>query len=158
MREKLSQTDNPSKRLKSRALYYLAKREYSASELKEKLKTFTIELNLNQDDLGNLIAELQKQNLQSDDRFCESYINSKKNKFGILRLQHDLAQKGISEDIISIYINSLRDDEYNFALGVWQKKFDAPAKDQNEKAKQIRFMQGRGYGYEIINKIINKQK
>jgi regulatory protein len=154
-RGKLSQIDNPSKRLRSRALYYLAKREYSAYELKEKLKTFTIELDLSQEDLRNLIAELQEQNLQSDDRFCESYINSKKSKFGALKLQHELTQKGVSEDIISNYISDLRDDEYNFALSVWKKKFDSPAKNQNEKAKQIRFMQSRGFGFEIIKKIIN---
>ena len=40
------------------------------------------------------------------------------------------------------------------AKALWLKKFGQPAQDEKEKAKQVRFLQARGFGFDIIRKII----
>jgi len=44
--------------------------------------------------------------------------------------------------------------EYDLALQVWNKKYSHVTQNINEKAKQIRFMQSRGFSFETIKKII----
>ena len=81
------QADDPLKRLKNRALYYLAKREYGFVELVNKIKPFaTDELDLNLDSCYQIVEELKQKGLQSDYRFCESYINSKKESLAFKKL------------------------------------------------------------------------
>jgi regulatory protein len=40
------------------------------------------------------------------------------------------------------------------ARSVWQRKFAAPPQDQQEKAKQVRFLQSRGFSMDVIFKVM----
>ena len=148
------QANEADKKLRNRALYYLAKREYSFQELVNKTLNYAEELGLNKKDCEFIISKLREQNLQLDQRFCESYINSKKNKFGAQKIVFELTQKGVSEDLVATFIGELVNNEYDLALQVWNKKYSHVTQDINEKAKQIRFMQSRGFSFETIKKII----
>jgi regulatory protein len=149
------QANDPLKRLKNRALYYLAKREYGFVELINKIKSFaTDELNLNLDSCYQIVEELKKKGLQSDYRFCESFVNSKKRKFGLQKISYELKQKQIDDFLIEEFIDALRDEEYESARLVWKKKYTSLSSDLNEKNKQIKFMQNRGFSFDTIKKII----
>ena len=150
----IPQANDADKKLRNRALYYLAKREYSFQELVNKTLNYAEELGLNKKDCEFIISKLREQNLQSDQRFCESYINSKKNKFGAQKIVFELTQKGVSEDLVATFIGELVNNEYDLALQVWNKKYSHVTQDINEKAKQIRFLQSRGFSFETIKKII----
>jgi regulatory protein len=39
---------------------------------------------------------------------------------------------------------------------VWEKKFGQPPTTEQEKAKQIRFMQSRGFGWEVIKLVMTE--
>ena len=69
---KMMQANNELKKLRNRALYYLAKREYGYQELIEKIKPYSSELNLDNDSLHQVVNELKDKNLQSDKRFTSS--------------------------------------------------------------------------------------
>jgi regulatory protein len=149
------QADDPLKRLKNRALYYLAKREYGFVELINKIKPFaTDELDLNIDSCYQIVEDLKLKGLQSDYRFCESYINSKKRKFGHQKISYELKLKEIDDFLIEEFIEVLRDEEYESARMVWEKKYSSQPTDLNEKNKQIKFMQNRGFSFDTIKKII----
>ena len=149
------QANDPLKRLKNRALYYLAKREYGFVELINKIKSFaTDELNLNLDSCYQIVEELKTKGLQSDYRFCESFVNSKKRKFGLQKISYELKQKEIDDFLIEEFVDALRDEEYESARLVWQKKYTSLPSDLNEKNKQIKFMQNRGFSFDTIKKII----
>ena len=70
------------------------------------------------------------------------------------KIVFELTQKGVSEDLIATFIGELVRNEYDLALQVWNKKYSHITQDINEKAKQIRFMQSRGFSFETIKKII----
>jgi len=148
------QANESLKNLKKRALYYLAKREYSFKELIQKILKYAYEIGLSEKECFVVVEELKEKNFQSDERFCESYINSKKNKFGSQRISFDLQQKGIDQYLIDTFISELKIHEDKIASLVWSKKYNSPPANKSEENKQIRFMQSRGFSFEVIKKII----
>lgn len=129
--------------IKLKAMDLLARREHSRAELQRKLvaKGFAIA------DIQTVIDELAGQNLQSDARFTESYIRSRMNSgFGPLKIQYELRTKGINTEI-----NSNDEIWFQIAKAAWQKKFNNNvAKDLQTQAKQIRFLQHKGFTNEQI--------
>ena len=73
---------------------------------------------------------------------------------GSIKLAYDLRQRGVSDTIIKAVLNENRDSEFERAREVWQKKFGSMPADAAEKAKQIRFMQSRGFTGEVIRRTI----
>ena len=49
----------------------------------------------------------------------------------------------------------LKDEEYFFVKNIWVKKFNTIPKTNDEKLKQIRFLQSRGFDLSLIHQIIS---
>jgi len=43
------------------------------------------------------------------------------------------------------------------ARGVWQRKFGALPQDASEKARQVRFLQSRGFGFDVIFQVLRSE-
>jgi len=52
----------------------------------------------------------------------------------------------------------LKDSELETARDVWQRKFGTLPHDAKEKAKQMRFMQSRGFGFDVIFKVLDSSR
>lgn len=147
MKRKLNlQTDK--KKIRIVALDLLAQREHSRLELQNKL----LQKDFAHDEVELLLNTLIAENLLSDERFCEAFIRNRiKKGQGGLRIKEELRQRGISNELISHYLNSQNDWQEKLAI-VRRKKFgDAIPKDFKERAKQMRFLQYRGFSIEQIN-------
>lgn len=132
------------------AIRLLTNREHSCLELKNKL----LQKGLPRDKVEVVLAELQQQKLLNDNRFCEIFIRSRIGKGqGPLRIREELRQRGITNEMADQYFNDAAIDWREQILVVRQKRFGKQLpKDFNERAKQIRFLQYRGFGLEqIIN-------
>lgn len=136
--------------LRGRALQALARRELSRAELQAKLLPHVVEA----DDLAALLDDLQKRGWLSDARAMEQTVRIRSARFGTQRIAHELRQKGISEELIASSIPQMKEGELEAARNVWQKKFASPPQDQKEKAKQVRFLQSRGFSMEVIFKVM----
>jgi regulatory protein len=145
----------PEISLRARALQYLARREFSRTELRSKLLAHVqaevypgqsppIEL------LDALLDDLTARGWLSDERAATQLIHAKRSRFGTQRITRELRQKGITENIIGDALPRLKETELAAALEVWQKKFGKLPLDAKEKAKQIRFLRSRGFGFEVI--------
>jgi regulatory protein len=66
--------------LKKRALYYLGKREYSRTELGQKITRFADSLEITRQQIEQLLTELEDKDWVSDKRFVDQFIFSKKEK------------------------------------------------------------------------------
>jgi len=139
-----------AKSLRQRALDYLAKREYSYTELGKKLKTYADE----EDDIQALLDDFKARGWLSDQRFTEQIIHARKAKFGTAKIAHELREKGISDQLITDAVETLKTTELDNATEVWRKKFKAYPQTREEWAKQARFLQSRGFGFELIKKIL----
>lgn len=144
----------PAKTLRQRALDYLAKREYSCVELGQKLKAYAEE----NDDVPALLEDFKARGWLSDARFTEQIIHARQAKFGSAKIAHELREKGITDNLIADAIEQVKDNELINAAEVWRKKFKTNPQSREEWAKQARFLQSRGFGFEIIKKVLDAEE
>ncbi len=136
--------------LRERALRLLARREHSRAELVRKLG----QAGFVQNEIDPLLNEFEEKNWLSDRRFAESYVADHRARAGSVKLAYDLRQRGIDDGIIQAILSENRDSELDRAREVWRKKFPSASVSPPEKAKQMRFLQSRGFGIDVIRKVI----
>ena len=137
--------------LKSKALAFLARREHTYNELFTKLQRYTDNL----DEIRTILDDLKQRGWLSEERYIAGYISAKKNKYGSLKIRYNLQQKKVDPDLIEQILNQNSTDEYQIAHDIWQRKFGGTLpRDTKEKMRQSRFLQSRGFNYDIIKKII----
>lgn len=130
---------------------YLARREHSRFELKEKL----LRKHFDAHEVDQVLDEFHDKKLQSDERFCDAYTRMRlRLGFGPERIRMELEQKKIADELIGYCLDQYHDEFYEAARAAWQKKFKQVASDYKEKAKQQRFLQYRGFTHDMIRQII----
>lgn len=132
--------------LKARALKYLSAREHSRLELARKLARYAQE----GDDVEALLDSLEAAKLLSQSRFSESLVHRRAARFGNHRILSELHSHGIEGDALGEIKASLVQDEVSRAREVWRKKFNHAPIDAAERAKQMRFLQQRGFSQNAI--------
>lgn len=132
--------------LKARALRLLARREHSREELKRKLAVHVGE----GEDIEALLDELVKRGWLSDVRFAEQSIRAKARRFGPLKLAQQLRAKGVDEETIARGFRAAAAEGVSSMESVWQSRFHAAPADERERARQVRFLQGRGFALDDV--------
>ena len=158
--------------LKARALQLLAQREHSRVELRRKLlasasqqaaassepageSTFTrrapptAELQAHVD---ALLDELAANGQLSESRFVEARVRVRSTRHGNLRIRQELAQHGLQ--LAPEEEQALKDSEFARAKEVLARKFDAPASDAAGRARQARFLTGRGFSSDVVRRVL----
>lgn len=132
--------------LKARALKYLSAREHSRLELARKLSRYAQE----DDDVEALLDWLEAAKFLSQSRFSESLVHRRATRFGNNRILSELQTHGVDGEALSDIKASLSQDEAARACEVWRKRFGHPPADAPERAKQMRFLQQRGFSHSAI--------
>ena len=130
----------------------LAAREHSRLELTRKLAKHQFESAL----LEQVLDQLQQAGLQSDERFTESFIESRMRKGqGPVRIRQELKERGIGAGLIDRGLE-VYDDEWRSLLEqVHDSKFgSAPTRESRELAKRVRFLEYRGFPGEMIRSFL----
>lgn len=132
---------------------FLARREHSFFELSQKLSKKFPETDV--EHLTSVIKTLQDENLQSDDRFAESYVRYRRSRgFGYLHIKADLASRRVSDDTISQYL--LADDGWAAmieTLVLKKLKGDELLSFGSKEHRRImRFLTSRGFTSDQIRK------
>jgi regulatory protein len=138
--------------LKGRALRYLAAREHSRAELERKLGPHEE----TPGQLAQLLDELQAKDFISEARVVESVVNRRAARFGAARIKYELLNKGLGADAVADAVDRLRNSELERARNIWRKKFDGPALDAAGRAKQMRFLAARGFGGDVIRRVVTQ--
>lgn len=137
------------KEIKAICLRLLARREHSQLELLTKLaeKDFSVT------DIQVVIDDLESKGFQSNNRFAESYARMRFNKgFGSIKVQYELKQRGIDEFDLQAVIAENFGDEQTLIANVYQKKYAEKSEiSSKEWLKHQRFLQQRGFSYELIH-------
>lgn len=131
------------KSLRSKALTMLTRREHSQLELQQKLA----ELGADGSQIKSILDEFIAQSWQSDTRFTEVFIRSYARKGqGALNIKQQLKQRGITDkELIEPFL--AEHDWFELAQQTRQKKFgDSIPTEHKEQARQLRFLQYRGFG------------
>ncbi|PKF32355.1 regulatory protein RecX [Acinetobacter proteolyticus] len=137
-------------RLRSYAFALLTRRDYSQAELITKLNQYAV----NPEEVVKLVEELAQQNYQSDQRVAELTLASQLRKGkGLQRIKQALKAKQLDTGLITEELQDV--DWLNQAYQLKLKKFGQEvATDPKIKARQIRFLQYRGFDMGVIMKAI----
>ena len=135
--------------LRERALGLLARREHSRAELARKLAPHG-----EADEIAALLDDLERENLLSNQRYAESLAHSRAGRHGSLRLKADLRDKGVPEALVAEAVREARTSDLAAARAVWAKKFGRPPIDAAERAKQMRFLAGRGFPLDVVRRVV----
>lgn len=162
--------------LKARALKLLAQREHSRTELRRKLlphavafceakqlaateaagppgATDAVAVETPNQCLDKLLDWLEAHRYLSEERFVESRVHARAARFGNMRIKMELAQHGLVVD--SNTAAQLKASEVERARALWQRRFGGPGEDAAQRAKQMRFLAGRGFSGETIRRVVS---
>ncbi len=85
-------------------------------------------------------------------------MHARSHKFGSAKIAHELREKGVADELIAEAVSQVKENELAHAREVWRKKYDATPKSRDEWTRQARFLQSRGFGFDIIKKVLNTKK
>ena len=138
--------------LMGRALRYLSRREHSRQELRKKLLPYA-ESDI---ELDELMTKLEAQSWLSDERFAESLVRRKSERYGSLKIVDELKQQGIEGDSLIEIKERLKISDATRAWELWQRKFDSMVtKDPKEKSKQMRYLVSKGFPLSVVTRIVD---
>jgi regulatory protein len=139
--------------LRARALAWLAQREHSTHELRTKLERWAQMRgrDASAEGLEALLEALQAAGHLSDSRFVESRVHARAARLGNLRIELELRRNGVQPDEAVRQV--LRASELERARAVWARRFGQPPADRAERARQARFLAGRGFSADSIRRV-----
>lgn len=149
----------PPSSLQARAVGWLAQREHSRSELRRKLLRVLRQPQAEaepvsdaEEQVDRLLDALQREGLLSEQRFIDSRVRVRAPGQGTQRIQMELARHGLKLQAQSL--QQLRDTELQRATLLWQRRFASVPQDARERARQMRFLAGRGFSGDVIRHVL----
>lgn len=161
--------------IKVRALQWLAQREHSPHELRDKLLRLMARKppaggvapvahgSVGRDPAGGPAADpeaevdtllqwLTARGYLSSERFVESRVQARQARFGNLRIRQELQQHGLKLDAGSR--QALQISEEQRARELWLRKYGQAAGDAPARIRQLRFLAGRGFSMEVARRVV----
>jgi regulatory protein len=101
-------------------------------------------------------SALIAQGVLSDERFAETLVRSRRRRgYGPVRIRKELSDKGLAAEAVDRSVDIRNGDWIDEIERVRRKKFgDQPPRRFEERAKQARFLQYRGFTYEQIQLVL----
>ena len=165
----------PPRSLKSWALQLLAQRDQSRLELRRKLLRH-LQRDAAQAALAGgaepdaavteadaadpaaavdaLLDWLAANGFLSDERFVESRVHAREGRFGNLRIRSELAQHGVAAP--PEVAEALAASELSRAAAVRERRFGVVPASAAEHAAQARFLAGRGFSPEVVQRLMRQ--
>jgi regulatory protein len=84
----------------------------------------------------------------------ESVVHRRAQRVGAARIRHELQGKGLAPEVVAQAVAELQVTELTRATEVWRKKFGQAPADASARGKQMRFLASRGFGAEVIHKVL----
>jgi len=84
-------------------------------------------------------------------------VHARKARFGSVRVASELREKGVADELIANAVLEIKATELEHAREVCRKKYKASPTSREDWAKQARFLQSRGFGFDVIKKVLNSK-
>jgi regulatory protein len=139
--------------LREAALRLLARREHSHAELVHKLTR----RGWPESGVESVVVELADENLQSDERFAESYVRSRVAKhYGPVRIRAELGERGIDRALAERAVREQGVDWFAVAADWYERRYGTqPAENLKEKSRRQQALVRRGFVSEHIRELLN---
>lgn len=137
------------------ALRYVGYSPRTIKQTIEKLHTFEYDETI----IDKTIEFLKSYGYLNDTEYANSFIRSriKQKRHGRHKISYDLMHRGIDKELSRPILEEYENEEYEGAVYLYNKKSKGKdITDHKEKAKITRYLQSRGYPYEIIRSVIQE--
>ena len=170
MSEQSSKKPKQSPSLKARALRLLSLREYSRKGLAAKLAESEArwgKLGAEQADqtpavrdsqIEAVLDDFEARGWLSDERFAEALVRRRSERYGMRKIADELERAGVDSKQSSKLLGALKETEFQRAYDLWARKYGERAQDQKERARQYRFLASKGFGSDVVAKVIGGQR
>lgn len=153
--------------IKVRALQWLSQREHSRTELRLKLMrllsaskaaaaqnrgTDAADEPSAEAEVVQLLDWLTSHGYLSAERFVESRVHARQTRFGNRRIDQELQRHGLA--LAPEARQALQATELERAREVWRKKYGQTAIDAAGRARQGRFLVGRGFTADVVRRVV----
>lgn len=130
----------------------LARREYARAELEHRL----IARGAKPDEVRLLLAQLVEEGYLSDARYAEAALARGRASFGCRRIVDALKAKGVTAGSIEAALKQAPLDDEATLRALWERRFGHAPADPRDKARQVRFLQARGFALSSILRLLSK--
>ncbi len=127
-------------------------REHSRREMERKLAARAE----SDEQLAAVLDELERAGHLSQQRFGESLVRRRSERYGRLRIARELDEHRLDDTLRESLLGELGVDERERAYAVWRKRFDSPPADLKERARQHRFLAQRGFDAETVAWVLKR--
>lgn len=141
-------------RAKNFALGKISHAQKTSFEIEKILK----DNNFSNESIQRTIDFLNEYGILNDELFVKSYVSDKHNisRWSKNKIRYYLKAKKISDELIEEYLEIINDEQeyekaYNFALKKAKNTFNI-----ENKQKVYRYLAGKGFEYDIINKVVSE--
>lgn len=141
-------TDATLTNLQRAALGWLGRREFSVKGMRERIyRRFP---DAEPGDVSQTLEWLLEQNYLNDERFGGMLFRYRVGRGqGKIRVRQALQQEGLSPELIERIFDEAQIDWFEHAFDTHQRRFaNHPITDNKDKARQLRFLQYRGFNAE----------
>jgi regulatory protein len=139
--------------LREQAIRFLARREYARSELAQRLAAKGGERDAIRAVLDALVAE----GYLSDVRYARAVVAQKSGSHSRRGIVTSLKAKGVGAQDIDLAVAETELDDDAALCALWHRRFGEPPADERAKARQVRFLQARGFALSAILKLLRSQ-
>lgn len=146
--------DDEFNRAKNIALSKISYAQKTSFEVEKILK----ENNFSSDSIEKTIDFLNDYGILNDELYVKSYVSDKHNiaRWTKNKISYSLKAKKINEDLINTYLDQISDEDeyenaYNFAVKKARNDFSI-----ENKQKVYRYLSGKGFDFDIINKVVGE--
>ena len=129
----------------------LGQREYSLKELVNRISRKWPQVN----DIELFVCQLSEENLVSDERFAESFLRSRVQRYqGPLKIRAELRGKGVADSIISDALDTMS-GEWRSLAAQWLERQHSGALSFADKKKYYRRLVNRGFAHDQAMDALN---
>lgn len=154
-RSKASRTIETESDARSYLFDLLARRDYPRAQLAQKLTQRECPPEV----AAKALDQFEADGYLSDQRFVDSQVRQRfEQGQGRRKIEFELRQKGVSNQLIEEALGATDIEPKQVALDYYRRRYgETVAQDQKERARRMRHMAGRGFGFDEINHAMRHQ-
>ena len=142
----MTQPKSSPRTVQAQAIRLLARREYARAELEQKL----VAKGCARVEVRAALDELAAHGYLSDARYARAMAAQGAGRYSRRRIAEELKAKGVARSDIDTALAEAEIDDDAALLALWQRRFGRSPETEREKARQVRFLQARGFALSTI--------